>query len=369
MRILSRYVLKEFLTPVFYCFTAFASLHLVFELFGEFDKILQAKPPASFILRYIGGFLAKDFQWLITPSLLLGGLYAMWQLARHGEITAMRAGGIGFSAITAPMLASAVVFSTVAFLSSEFYAPRAIMVADNIKNNDFKSDEDADMYNVPYNNVAKRRDWQIGRFMPEENLFHDVKITWTDHDGYKERVLTAPRALYQGNAWWFLDAAMESFGVDAQQNRAGTLLWERGLVVMPELEEIPRDFLIESTQQGVNPSMEVLTIGDMARYLRTRTGLAENQRRILIYEIFNRCVSPLACVFITLFAIPAGVATGRQSVFSGVVMAIVLFIGYYALTLFSGVQAKAGTIPVWLGVLLPNIAIFSIGLWIFHRQR
>ena len=53
MRILSRYVLREFLTPVFYCIVAFASLHVVLELFGEFDKILAAKPASLALLACI----------------------------------------------------------------------------------------------------------------------------------------------------------------------------------------------------------------------------------------------------------------------------------------------------------------------------
>lgn len=373
MRILSRYVLREFLTPVAYCFLAFASLHLIFELFGEIDKIFQTKPPVIYILKYIGGFLAHDLQWLITPSLLLGGLYAMWQLSRHSEITAMRASGIGFKTIVSPMLGVAIILSILTFVCSEFYSPRAIYEAEIIKNSGFKTDAGLSLANVPYNNVAKRRDWQIGQFLTVDNTIKDVRITWTDEGGYKEQVLSARSGAFRDGIWWFQDVTVSKFSPNAIQEDPSkqTPYWtySRDLMVMPELDERPRDFIVEHTQQGVNPSLEMLSIRDMIRYLGVRPGLADKVRRTWVYEIINRFVAPLAAFFITLFAVPAGLATGRQSVFVGVVMAILLFIGYYALTLFCGVQAKGGVIPIWFGVTFPNLVILSAGIYLFRKHR
>lgn len=370
MGILSRYVLREFLTPVAYCFIAFASLHLVFELFGEFDKILQASPSPGLVLRYIGGYLAKDFQWLITPSLLLGGLYAMWQLARHSEITAMRASGIGFATITAPMLGAAVVFSLVTFACSEFYAPAAIRDAINIKENLFKSAEDSELTDVPYNNAAGSRDWQIDRFSTASNVLQNVRVTWTSEEGYPVQVLVAQKASHSEGVWWFENATVTRYrhqpGAAAQVATGG---YSRELLVMPELDETPRDFIIEYNQQAVTPVVETLSVRDMVRYVKMRPNLAGAARHTWIYEIVNRFAAPLACVFITLFAVPAGVATGRQSVFAGVATAILLFIGYYALSLFCGVQAKSGHIPIWIGVMAPNLLILGVGIHLFHRQR
>lgn len=370
MRILSRYVLREFLVPVAYCLVAFTALHLIFELFGEFDKIISAKPPAGILLRYIGGYLAKDMQWLITPALLLGGLYSMWQLARHGEITAMRANGIGFVSITAPILCAACVFSVLTWLCGEFYAPKAIKDADAIKESGFRKATARVLADFHFNNVVDRRDWQAASFDTARNGLKEVKISWTDDDGYIFRTLSADRAVWNGDSWWFLGANITDF---IHQPGASSLVasrrTERSFLVMPELKETPRDFEIEYVMQGNNPSAESLSSGDIRRYLALRPNLAGSDRRAWIYEMFNRHATPLACIFITLFAIPAGLATGRQSVFAGVVTAILLFIGYYALSLVCGVMAKNGSLPVWFGIFAPNAAIFCAGLWIFRRQR
>ena len=371
MRILSRYVLREFLTPVFYCLVAFVSLHLVFELFGEFDKIIAAHPSPGIVGRYICGHIAKDLQWLVTPSLMLGGLYSMWQLARHGEITAMRANGIGFAAITAPIMKAAVVFALVLLAVGEFYVPRAIHDAEAIKNSGFTSGPEEVLKDVHFNNVVGRRDWRAAVLNIPHHSLHNISISWTDDNGYVVKTLSAPRAFYQDGAWWFENATMadapERPGAPEQQGANNS--YERALLIMPELDELPRDFLIEQALQGQGASAETLSSGDIRRYLAMRPNLEGADRRTWIYEMVNRFAAPLACIFITLFAIPAGVATGRQSVFMGVVSAIVLFIGYYALSLVCGVMAKGGTFPVWFGIVAPNAAIFAAGMWLFSRQR
>lgn len=370
MRILSRYVLKEFLVPVGYCFVAFAALHLIFELFDEFDKIIAAKPSPALLLRYVGGYLAKDMQWLVTPSLLLGGLYSMWQLSRHGEITAMRANGIGFASITAPILCASCVFAAVVWLCGEHYAPQAIHDAAIIKGSGFRTAVANVLSDVHFNNVNGRRDWQADRLDVAASALEAVKISWTDEEGYITRTLTADRATWHGDSWWFENANVIEYvhqpGASAQVASSRT---ERSLLVMPELDETPRDFTIEYGMQGSGQSADSLSSADIRRYLAKRPNLEGADRRIWIYEMVNRLASPLACIFITLFAIPAGLATGRQSVFIGVVSAIALFISYYALSLMFGVLAKNGTLPVWFGIFAPNAAVCAASVWIFMRQR
>ena len=370
MSILRRYVLREFLTPVLYCFLAFASLYVTIELFSEFDKIIPAKPPARLILRYLGGFLSKDFQWLVTPSLLLGGLYTMWQLARHSEITAMRANGISFVAITSPMLAASLFFAALIALNSECYAPEASREASQIKAADFRG-YGPEMYSdVPFSNVRDRRDWQIGRFMPATNTVEDVKITWSGEDGKPKMTLDAPVGKYEDGAWWFMNASIKQFrfakNTDAQLVTAKD---ERPLVVMPEITETPRDFLLGIVQGGIIEDSVNMSVNDMVRYVESRPNLAPAARTSWRYDIANRFAAPFACVVITLFAIPAGVATGRQSVFIGVVSAIVMFLVFYVLTISCGVMAKKGVIPVYAGILIPNAVFLTAGLYLFWRQR
>ena len=368
MRILSRYVLREFLAPVCYCLVGFASIYLIIELFGEFEKILQARPPASLVLAYLGGYLATILQWLMPASLLLGGLYSMWQLARHSEITAMRATGIGFAAITAPILWAAAGFAVLLALNSEFYAPEASRRAHQIKENRFQPVEQTAIYrDVPYNNVAERRAWRITSLDLAGGTTGPLRITWADEDGQPSRVLDVARAYYLDGVWWFESPRFTEHEIRNGVRQPLPPRQPMELLAMPELTEQPRDFFLELMQ--TDEDRENLSLRDMIRYVQARPRLTRAIKVGWRYDIYSRIVNPWACLVITLFAIPAGVATGRQSVFIGVLSAVALFFAYYSLTLICGGLAKKDLVPVGVGVLLPNLLLLVTGLVLFHRQR
>ncbi len=370
MRTLTRYVLKEFLTPVFYCLAAFALLYLVIDLFGEFDKIIPAKPSPRIIMGYMGGVLAKDFQWLVTPSVLLGGLYAMWQLARHSEITAMRATGTSFLTIAAPMIGASLFFSALVFLNSEFFAPRATRQAKRIKDVDFMDYCEGVYSNVPFNNVSENRSWQLDSFDVDSGVVGNVRISWNGEGGLPTKVLTADTAYYRDHAWWFENAVLQKFHYTEETNaQVVDFKEERSLAIMPELAETPRDFVVEILQSAVVEDRENLSVRDMIRYVKMRPNLTRLQRDSWQYDIVSRFVAPFACVVIALFAVPAGVATGRQSVFVGVVTAILLFLGFYALNMVCSVMAKKGELPIYVGVALPNLLVFCAGAYMLWKQR
>ena len=52
MRILFRYVLREFLVPLCYSLIGFVSIYVLFELFGSFSRIAEAKLPFGTVVAY-----------------------------------------------------------------------------------------------------------------------------------------------------------------------------------------------------------------------------------------------------------------------------------------------------------------------------
>ena len=94
MRLLTKYVLREFLIPLFYCMTGFVAIFVLFELSASFSRLLEAKLPFTTILSFFCGYLAPYFMWLAPAALMLATLYTMWSFCRHSEIIAMRASGL-----------------------------------------------------------------------------------------------------------------------------------------------------------------------------------------------------------------------------------------------------------------------------------
>jgi lipopolysaccharide export LptBFGC system permease protein LptF len=92
-------------------------------------------------------------------------------------------------------------------------------------------------------------------------------------------------------------------------------------------------------------------------------------RRKYKYDMWAQMLAPFACLVITLFAIPAGIASGRQSVFKGILGALGSYFAFYALTILFMIIAKNGWCPPVLAAALPPAVFLALGIRSFFRQR
>ena len=365
MRILFRYVLREFLVPLFYCLAGFVSIYVLFELFNSFSRISNAHPPFAKVALYFAGYLAPYFEWLAPACLMLAALYTMWTFCRHSELIAMRASGIGFMTIVTPMLLVALVMTLAVYWVNESFVPQYGQWAKNFRLVRFDETDMAEQGKVVFRNTARRRTWHIGLIVNDTaTVLEDVSVKQDRDNGTRELNLSAPRAEYLDGEWWFSDPVVQYFDDHGRETAdPAPELSKLTLRVMPSIDEKPRDFLIQ------NRDWTYGSVADRIRYLETHVSLEESTRTSYRYDIWAKAVSPLACLVITLFAIPAGVATGRQSVFKGVVGALAMFFAFYALTIGFMVISKQGYCPAPVAALTPHAVFLAAGLYLMHRQR
>jgi len=365
MRILFRYVLREFLVPLFYCLAGFLSIYVLFELFNSFGRIANAHPPFAKVALYFAGYLAPYFEWLAPACLMLAALYTMWSFCRHSELIAMRASGIGFMTIVTPMLLVALVVTGAVYWVNESFVPRYGQWARNFRLVKFDETEMAAQDKVVFRNTSGRRTWHIGLVVNDTaTVLEDVSVKQDRENGTRELNLSAPRAEYLDGEWWFSNPVVQYFDERGRETAdPSPELSKLTLRVVPSIDEKPRDFLIQNRDWAYG------SVGDRIRYLQTYGSLEESTRTSYRYDIWAKAVSPLACLVITLFAIPAGVATGRQSVFKGVVGALGMFFAFYALTIGFMVVSKQGYCPAPVAALTPDVVFLAAGLYMMHRQR
>ena len=158
MKILTRYILREFCIPLFYCLMGFISIYVLFELFGSFNKLMAAKPGLSVTATYFAGYFAPYFQWMAPACLMLATLYTMWRFCRNSEVIAMRASGIGFFTIVKPILAVAVLIACAVAWVNESYMPEYSSWAKRFKDARFNSEKMTESNRVLY--VNGERTWQ-----------------------------------------------------------------------------------------------------------------------------------------------------------------------------------------------------------------
>ena len=365
MRILTRYVLREYVVPLLYCFGGFASIYVLFELFGSFSRLADAKLPLATVVEYFCAYLSPFFEWLAPAALMLAALYTMWSFCRHSELIAMRASGIGFFAIARPMLAVAALVAAAVWWVNDDYVPRRAQWAKQMRAERFDMKKMAQADNLVFRNASAERTWTVGRVLDRDaEHLKDVRVTVDRPGGARLFSVTAPQADYMDGEWWFRDASVRHYDANGAETATATPeLDSLTLRSFPEFAEKPGDFLLQNRDWAYN------SVRDRLRYLKAHPELPAETRRKYRYDTWAKMFAPLACIVMTLFAIPAGVATGRQSVFRGILGALGLFFSFYGTVIGCMVCADCGWLPPFAAAVVPYAVFLALGARAFYRQR
>ena len=366
MRLLTRYVLREFLVPLFYCLTGFVSIYVLFDLFGSFSRMMEAKLTFGDAVLYFCGYFAPYFHYIAPAALLLATLYTMWSFCRHSEIVAMRASGVSFLAIVKPLFAVSLLMGAFVFYVDEVFVPARAQWAAQMKTVKFDRQEMMRQDNVVLRNAAAGRTWNVNALLDEDGAhLGGVRVTVDRPKGGARLMnVTADRADWLDGEWWLTGAKVQHY--NAQGAEISTPTPELDALpfrCFPEFRERPEDFLAQNRPWKFN------SIRQRFRYLKSHPELTAAVRRDSLYDTWAQIMAPLACVIITLFAIPAGIASGRQSVFKGILGALAMYFSFYGLTIVMMVVAKNGWCPPIPAAMLPVLVFSGLGLRAFLQQR
>ncbi len=358
MKILDRYLLREYLVTVFYCVTGLALLQIVYDLVYHFAKLMEAEITLAQGVRFYLGALAPHTEFMLPAGVLLATLYTLWQLSRHGELTAMRASGISLYRIMVPFLFVGLVFSGVTALLKETVAPEAAYWAQEFEANKFKEPEERIFNNLAYFNAVDRRMWMIGRTdLNKPDILHEVRVSEEREDRTLAREWYAGRAEWLDHEWWFFDVTVQAYTPGGNPIGTPRLVpgSESGLEMSQWLEK-PADF-----ENEVTPT-EFMNTRDMLRYLRRHPDISNEALAQKQVDLHLRLAMPWACLIVTLFGIPAGARTARQSVINSVLTTILFFVAFYVLTQVGAFLAKRELIPPLVGAWLSNIVFLVAGV-------
>lgn len=364
MRLLDRYLLRELLIPLGYCLSGFFLFWTAFDLIAQIDDFQKAQMYARDIVAY---YLVKTPETLMTVvpvALLLALLYAVTHHARHHELTAMRAAGVGLWRIAAPYLALGTVLSGVLFALNEFVVPDGNEAAESIRCRRLPVDPGALPRpwhpSLTFSNQRDHRRWNIGAYNRETGEMLSLVVEWQAADGSR-RLLAADRAVYTNAAWTL-------FAVKELLYPPGTTLpsyrGETNELVLGELSETPELIRSEIKFSELSNVRVVkrprLSLAEILDYQRLHPTLDSADRSKLETQFHGRIAEPWKCLVVVVIALPFGAPSGRRNVFVGVASSIFIGFAYFLLSSFALAMGTGGLLPPAVAAWLPN-ALFSLG--------
>ena len=369
MRLIERYIYKEYLHAAGYCLSAFAILFVITDLFSRLGRYLSADTPKYLILQIYLFKLSVTLEFIVPACLMLATLYTLWQLTRHNELIAMRASGISLLHIIKPFIVVGICFSLAMILVKEYATPYTTMWLRKLSDSRyvaaaFEDNMNRSLENFPYANTDDHRLWTIGELSPKKpELLKNVTILTEKADGRRHEKLYSDRAEWLDGQWWFHNATIQRF--DDNDNPIGKpfapIPGENTILEVPEFYERPSDFISSAR------SPEFLSSRALLRFLETHKFLPDAEKARIRVDFHSRIAMPWACLIATLFAIPVGTKSSRQSVLTNIFMAIGYLFLFYATIQLGMILGKKQVLSPWLGAWFSNIVFFATGIFMTRK--
>lgn len=382
MKLVTRYLLWNLRKPWVYIISGFSLIAVLVDLFSNFVDFMDVATPLRRVLLYYAILLPTYLPYLLPISLLLALLYALWQLGKNSEVTAMRASGLSLAQLTAPYLLTGLAASFLLLGVNELFNPWATHWTRQFKalQGSARKHQTHLQLNLAYKNVPGRRLWRVNSFDPRLSTDYEMRginLTQQRPDGTDEFRMDVARARWADGHWWFEDVDARYY--DANSDPDGPVTNFPSLE-MTMLSETPRDFINEIKDSSERSAVEIL------RFIDTHQGISPETRNRLMVDFHYRLATPWLCFLAILVGVPFGMHTGRRGMGLGILLALLLFFGYYVLM---GVGQAIGkdkdTVEwilrssahpdAWLPVLaflagwLPDIVFLALGLVLLRRQR
>ncbi len=357
MRILDRYILREFALFSSLGLSALVVIWLLVDVFEKLDTFIDHSASLKEVLLYYAYGLPMVLILVLPTSLLLGCLLSLGQLSRHREIVAMRTAGLSLTRIYTPVLLFSVFMSLVSFALGGFAAPHSTTEKQELW--------DYEIMNRVRPTVSERRNvhylgkggrvFLIKRYDVIKKTMRDVVIQ--DFSGQTlVRRIDARRGVWDGEKWVFTVGFERTFGPEgerAEQFNARSF---------PEISEVPEDF---AEDEKTTEEMNVL---QFARYI-DRVAESGGATRKLEVSLHTMIAFPFANLIVVLIgtALAGTVHRGGIAIGSGLSLGISFL--YYGFIRAGEALGNSGTLPPPVAAWIGNVFFLTLGLVLLRRAQ
>jgi lipopolysaccharide export system permease protein len=356
-KVFERYLAREIYGATLLVLVAFLLLFAFFDLIHEFEDIGKGSYQLQHALGFVVLSMPGRIYELFPIAVLIGTLYALTLLARHSEITVLRASGLSTAAFLGVLAKIGMLFVVLTFVVGEFIAPSAERAAQQLRlralrtvvAQEFRSGlwvkDDLSFVNV--------------RAVQPDNRLSQVRIYEFDSANQLRSISEAEEGEYLPPDRWRLRNIVKTVfsGDSAQVQKVPEAIWYSALNpdILSVLLVVP----------------EKMSLVNLMSYIQH---LTENHQKTERYQIafWKKLTYPLAALVMMALALPFAYMQDRAGavslkVFAGVMIGITF-------QLLNGLFSSLGIINGWtpfLAAITPSVMFLAAAsgmIWWVERR-
>jgi lipopolysaccharide export system permease protein len=353
MKILTRYIVKAVAAPLLGGIITFTCVLLGVQMLNLMRAAEKLHLSLSFTLELLALTIPQNLTIGASISVLLGILLGLGNLTGHSETIAMRAGGLSYKRIAIPIIVIGLLVSVFGVLLNEYVVPVSLQAYEQLRTTAltkeasgtiyqfYKTFQDNDIRKLIYADAYEPKDKELKNVLIQE--MKEGKLT---------RTISAEAMYWNGEGWYFTKAQIYQYTT----NSLFPITVDKGRVHY-ELSITPK----EIEQTNVEPESQ--SISDLKHYIDKFTTGIERQR--LLVELNNKLAIPFASLVFAILGTPLALRPQRRSKAAGFGLCIIYILIWYVLMGIGDYFARTGSVPVFLGAWLPNIALAGYGVYVF----
>jgi lipopolysaccharide export system permease protein len=365
-----RHLLREWLQILGLCLAATCGLLFVQISYDEFHNLREEGARGMDLLRYLVVTMPSFLAIVLLTALLVSLLFTLTKLHRSNELTAMRAAGVGFLRLMAPVWAVGMLACGLAWWLNSVVVPWSVEQSRALgeeleyrsQSKVMRPDRVGALYDVAFDNPGDRRMWFFNRYSNFTHRGYGISVSQLDPQRREFSRLVASEGQFDDGrrGWTFKTGRELLFDVETGEQMASTPFAEK---FEPGFHEDPQLMLLTTARPS---DLSFFELDRLVNYFAVANKAKGVAYAVRYYGLIADTLGPLIVIAI---ALPLAVAGVRVNPAVGVSKAIGLFFLYYVMMNVAAILATKQVVDPEIAAWLPNIGMAGLAAWFFARLR
>ncbi len=350
MRILNRYILREFLRLFFLVLSVFVCIYLLVDFFEKVDDFLEVGLPSETIGRYFLYKIPLIVTQMEPVAVLLGGVLTISVLVRNNEMLAMKSIGMNLLVTCRPVFLAALVLSVLLFNVRESVVPLVSATTNYIWDVQVKHKKTRGFFGKDkFWFKGENAVYSVGSLNPKDGILQDVAVFLFDKTFTPREIIYAHKATWTKTGWLFVNGRRKEHTSDGSYRVSS---FDREIA---GLAENPWDFM-EMTKKT-----DEMTLDELSAYIRKLERQGEDARLYSV-EYQGRLAYALIGPVLLVLGIPAMLwRRVKSSIAMGISLGIVLVFIVWVTWHFSLTLGRTGLLCPFLAAWSPLLVAVALG--------
>lgn len=360
MRILDRYLLKQFLYVLFFALLSFWVIFLIVDVVEHIDTFIDRHASLGSIIKYYFFYSPYILVLVLPIAMLLSSLFSLGLLSRQNELLALKSSGVSLYRILIPLLGFALVISLLVMAAGNYLIPYTNQISLKIHSREIE--KKASLGEVIYNDMYVQTENQQVLYLNHYNAqtrTGEGVLFQTFKDGQMKEEIRADKIVWGGDGWIFLKGSQRIFS-DSSLAPEKYVPFDR--VLRLDLKLKPQAL----TKEQKLP--EEMSYQELKNYvlLKQRTGQDVAAEKT---DLYLKIAFPLANLVIVLFGCTLATSPRRSGLALSFAISLAICFVYYTFLRIGQSFGYSHKFSPLLGAWISNLVFGAIGMFLLIRAK